>query len=63
MPREPPTHTGVGADTVVGHDSPSFSLGRGDAAGVSCVPVPLSEPDVLFRAAPTRTGVPVTAPA
>lgn len=48
-------HTGVDADTVVGLDAPSFSVVRLDDHGVSCVPVPLAEPDVLFRSAPGRT--------
>lgn len=55
-------HTGVDANTVVGLDAPSFSVVRIDDIGVSCVPVPLAEPDVLFRSAPTATAGTVPEP-
>ncbi|WP_429515977.1 tyrosine-protein phosphatase [Rhodococcus sp. BE178] len=50
--------TGASAGTVVGLDSPSFSVLRLDDQGSSCVPIPLTDPDVLFRAAPGTTVVP-----
>lgn len=46
---------GTPADTVVGFDAPAYSIVRCSRNATSALPIPLYDPDVLFRANPTLT--------